>query len=334
MGEQEYGDAAYAPFGEPYAIGKTPYLSFTGQNQDTISGTYDFLFREYNPVQGRWISPDPSGLNAVNPSNPQSWNRYAYVLNNPLSNVDPLGLYCAYLNDGGDGVESIDDNSGVGECGGNGGYWIEGSYGGGSWVNANADTGLVTGLGYDSSGNAEISIAGAMGSNANGAWTQTWGGAQGSSSWWGTFGGNLFSNWSWGVRGPNQSYRQCLATNSGNYSLAGLAGLDSGGAKVIAGNDVASLLFGDASEGQAGLLLAEGGTHSINAGIGTAGTMGRRTASVFDLNLAGTTGPAPAILGKTGAEEVAGALSGLAEGKFAGDVGATGALMLGCLFHP
>jgi RHS repeat-associated protein len=97
MSEQEYGDVAYAPFGETYSIKNTPYLSFTGQQQDTISGTYDFLYREYNPVQGRWISPDPSGLAAVEPSNPQSWNRYAYVGNNPLTAVDALGLDCVYV---------------------------------------------------------------------------------------------------------------------------------------------------------------------------------------------------------------------------------------------
>jgi hypothetical protein len=34
-------------------------------------------------VQGRWLSPDPSGLAAVNPA--QSWNRYAYVGNRPLN---------------------------------------------------------------------------------------------------------------------------------------------------------------------------------------------------------------------------------------------------------
>jgi hypothetical protein len=36
--------------------------------------------------------PDPAGLAAVNPTNPQSWNRYSYVLNNPLALVDPSGL--------------------------------------------------------------------------------------------------------------------------------------------------------------------------------------------------------------------------------------------------
>jgi RHS repeat-associated protein len=86
---------AYAPFGEPYAQSGTADLSFTGQNQDTVSGDYDFLYREYS-TQGRWPSPDPAGLAAADPTNPQSWNRYAYVLNNPLALVDPQGLDCAY----------------------------------------------------------------------------------------------------------------------------------------------------------------------------------------------------------------------------------------------
>src|SRR5581483_980841 len=70
-------------------------FSFTGQNQDTAAGLYDFLFREQAPVQGRWISPDPAGAAAVDITNPQTWNRYAYLANNPLNAVDPLGLYCA-----------------------------------------------------------------------------------------------------------------------------------------------------------------------------------------------------------------------------------------------
>jgi RHS repeat-associated protein len=58
---------------------------------ETYSDLGDALYREYSIPQGRWLSPDRAGLAAVDPSNPQSWNRYAYVLNNPLANVDPDG---------------------------------------------------------------------------------------------------------------------------------------------------------------------------------------------------------------------------------------------------
>ena len=91
-----YYDGAYAPFGENYAETGTTDRNFTGQNQDTISTgaypLYDFLYREYHPTWGRWVSPDPAGLGAVNLSNPQTWNRYAYVTNNPLALTDPFGL--------------------------------------------------------------------------------------------------------------------------------------------------------------------------------------------------------------------------------------------------
>jgi len=87
-----YSSSAYAPFGEQYAVSGTSDPSFTGQDSDTASSLYDFTFREHSPSQGRWLSPDPSGLAAVNPADPQTWNRYAYVLNNPLSFVDPTGM--------------------------------------------------------------------------------------------------------------------------------------------------------------------------------------------------------------------------------------------------
>lgn len=53
---------------------------------------YDFLARKLHSAQGRWISPDPAGLDAADPTNPQSWNLHAYVLNSPLIAVDPDGL--------------------------------------------------------------------------------------------------------------------------------------------------------------------------------------------------------------------------------------------------
>lgn len=42
-------------------------------------------------AQGRFTSPDPGNAGAT-PDDPQSWNMYAYGLNNPLRYVDPLGL--------------------------------------------------------------------------------------------------------------------------------------------------------------------------------------------------------------------------------------------------
>jgi RHS repeat-associated protein len=89
-----FSDTALAPYGEAYAQSGTTDLNFTGMNQDVASGVYDFPAREYGAVPGRWPSPDPAGLAAVNPGNPQSWNRYAYVQNDPLSLTDPQGLDC------------------------------------------------------------------------------------------------------------------------------------------------------------------------------------------------------------------------------------------------
>ncbi len=57
-----YFDVAYAPYGENYAASGTTNYDFTGQNQNTVSGVYDFLYREYHPNSGRWIQPTRRGL--------------------------------------------------------------------------------------------------------------------------------------------------------------------------------------------------------------------------------------------------------------------------------
>ncbi len=91
-----YYDASYGPWGESFNEQGTGDRLFTGQTQDTIAGPsqgiYDFLFRQHSPTEGRWLVPDPAGLAAVDITNPQTWNRYAYVGNNPLNSVDPQGL--------------------------------------------------------------------------------------------------------------------------------------------------------------------------------------------------------------------------------------------------
>jgi RHS repeat-associated protein len=90
-------------------------LPVTGKERDTESGLDNFGARYYGSTMGRFMSPDPSGLLAQHPENPQSWNLYVYALNNPLKNIDPTGLDCVYANDAGNGVESIDHSSNSGE---------------------------------------------------------------------------------------------------------------------------------------------------------------------------------------------------------------------------
>ena len=41
---------------------------------------------------GRFLSPDPKIMTARHLANPQKWNKYAYVINNPLMRFDPDGM--------------------------------------------------------------------------------------------------------------------------------------------------------------------------------------------------------------------------------------------------
>jgi RHS repeat-associated protein len=66
-------------------------LHFAGLDFDKESGTQHAQFRNYSSAQGRWLAADPYD-GSYDLTNPQSLNRYAYVLNNPLSFIDPLGL--------------------------------------------------------------------------------------------------------------------------------------------------------------------------------------------------------------------------------------------------
>jgi RHS repeat-associated protein len=127
----KYYDGAYAPFGENYAGSGTTDLDFTGQNQDTVANSYDFLFREYSMVQGRWLSPDPAGLTVANPANPQSWNRYGYVLNIPSALVDPFGLFCMAIIPKAESHDGCGSGGGGGGGGSSGGGWAWGLFGDG-----------------------------------------------------------------------------------------------------------------------------------------------------------------------------------------------------------
>ena len=52
--------------------------------------------RYYASVAGRFMTVDPTGLGAADPRNPASWNRYTYVLGDPVNFSDPWGR-CAFI---------------------------------------------------------------------------------------------------------------------------------------------------------------------------------------------------------------------------------------------
>jgi RHS repeat-associated protein len=60
----------------------------TNQRLDATAARLDYGARRYDSYLGRLISLDTI---VPDPANPQSLNRYAYVGNNPLKYVDPMG---------------------------------------------------------------------------------------------------------------------------------------------------------------------------------------------------------------------------------------------------
>jgi RHS repeat-associated protein len=61
---------------------------FTGKERDGESGLDNFGARYFGSSLGRFMSPDPP-LMDQHIADPQSWNLYSYVRNNPVSFVDP-----------------------------------------------------------------------------------------------------------------------------------------------------------------------------------------------------------------------------------------------------
>ncbi len=101
----------YLPFGEEILAGPSGQVrttgmgyssspdglieKFTGQARDaadsnSLTGLDWFRARYLSSAQGRFQSADPGNAGA-NPGDPQTWNAYSYVGNNPLSYTDPDG---------------------------------------------------------------------------------------------------------------------------------------------------------------------------------------------------------------------------------------------------
>ena len=82
-------DVVYFPWGGVWQNwGSGKYYFAEMPYYDTTTSTNETTYRFYSQNLGRWLSSD---VVAGNVANPQSLNRYAYVLNNPTTLVDPLG---------------------------------------------------------------------------------------------------------------------------------------------------------------------------------------------------------------------------------------------------
>ncbi|MBN2306802.1 LysM peptidoglycan-binding domain-containing protein [Candidatus Peregrinibacteria bacterium] len=84
----------YLPYGSERLADVQPNTTqtdnkFTGKEFDDETELYYYGARYYDPLIGRFTAIDPW---AGKLTNPQSLNKYSYVLNNPLRYIDPTGL--------------------------------------------------------------------------------------------------------------------------------------------------------------------------------------------------------------------------------------------------
>jgi RHS repeat-associated protein len=81
-------EAKYRPFGEaqvhPYST-VTNNFRFPGQYYDAETGLHYNYHRYYDPRTGRYLRPDPIGLEG-------GINLFVYAMNDPINEIDPSGL--------------------------------------------------------------------------------------------------------------------------------------------------------------------------------------------------------------------------------------------------
>jgi RHS repeat-associated protein len=103
-----------------------PRYKFTGKERNRESGLDNFGERYFGSSLGRFMRPDPSSVSGdvVDEQNPQAWNMYSYVQNNPTNAIDPDGLDCVYTqNLSKDGTVTVER----GNCTQEGGNYVNGT---------------------------------------------------------------------------------------------------------------------------------------------------------------------------------------------------------------
>jgi len=112
---QQYGGGwttrNYYPFGEEITSTSNDQYKFASTYRDSATGLDYAVNRYYASGTGRFLTVDPAKRSAK-PRRPGTWNRYAYVGNDPINHRDPLGLD--------DYTEDPEDCEFYGDCGDDG----------------------------------------------------------------------------------------------------------------------------------------------------------------------------------------------------------------------
>jgi len=95
---QEESD--YYPYGGEIPVTNTDpnNYKFTGKERDAESGLDNFGARHDASGLARFMQPDPMFAGPLQTVNPQRWNMYAYVVNNPINYLDPDGRDAVAVN--------------------------------------------------------------------------------------------------------------------------------------------------------------------------------------------------------------------------------------------
>ncbi len=105
-GEEAFIGVGNRAVGHGYTYGDSTREKFTGYERDEESNLDFAQARMHNYNHGRFRSPDPL-MASAKLLIPQSFNRFAYVTNNPINLVDPFGLI--WLSKG-DNIYWLDDD--------------------------------------------------------------------------------------------------------------------------------------------------------------------------------------------------------------------------------
>ena len=93
FGEEIWAGTGLRSSAQGFGVIDTNRHKFALTQRDDATGLDHTLWRKYDNFSGRWTSPDPyRGSMAI--ANPQSFNRYTYVQNDPVNFIDPTGLFC------------------------------------------------------------------------------------------------------------------------------------------------------------------------------------------------------------------------------------------------